>query len=107
MQATSIAVTLEAQIIFEPRGTVHHHRPGQPRILPGNGLNEPTVLITTRKVAPLKTVQQELNHANLNPTMDLLEDIFASSIADRVRKTVFDRNWQKSPSDSGVCLELL
>ncbi|KAG1806942.1 hypothetical protein EV424DRAFT_1544032 [Suillus variegatus] len=34
--------------------------------------------------------------------MDLLEDIFASSIADRVRKTVFDRNWQKSPSDSGL-----
>ncbi|KAG1784996.1 uncharacterized protein HD556DRAFT_1314605 [Suillus plorans] len=51
---------------------------------------------------PLKTVQQKLNHANLNPTMDLLEVIFALSIVDRVRKTVFDRNWQKSPSDLGL-----
>jgi hypothetical protein len=93
-------VTLEAQFVFEPQGTAHPHRPGQPRILPGNGLNEPTVLITTRKVAPLKTLQQQLNHANLDPTIDLLEEIFASSIADRVRKTVFDCSWKKSPSTS-------
>ncbi|KAG1767503.1 hypothetical protein EDD22DRAFT_949954 [Suillus occidentalis] len=97
---TSIMVTLEAQFVFEPQGTAHPHRPGQPRILPGNGLNEPTVLITTRKVAPLKTLQQQLNHANLDPTIDLLEEIFASSIADRVRKTVFDCSWKKSPSTS-------
>ncbi|KAG2744461.1 hypothetical protein P692DRAFT_20821273 [Suillus brevipes Sb2] len=95
-----IMVTLEAQFVFELQGTAHPHRPGQPRILPGNGLNEPTVLITTRKVAPLKTLQQQLNHANLDPTIDLLEEIFASSIADRVRKTVFDCSWKKSPSTS-------
>ncbi|KAG1862297.1 hypothetical protein F4604DRAFT_1683952 [Suillus subluteus] len=84
--ATSITVTLEAQFVFELHGTAHHHRPGQPRILPGNGLNKPTVLITTQKVAPLKAMQQQLNHANLDPTMDLLEEIFASSIADRLEK---------------------
>ncbi|KAG1891129.1 hypothetical protein F4604DRAFT_1913942 [Suillus subluteus] len=33
--------------------------------------------------------------------MDLLEEIFASSIVDRVRKTVFDSSWKKSPSTSG------
>lgn len=43
---------------------------GLPRILPGNGPDEPTVLITTRKVDSLKTVQQQLNHVNLDPTMN-------------------------------------
>ncbi|KAG1836468.1 hypothetical protein DFJ58DRAFT_734951 [Suillus subalutaceus] len=75
--------------------------PGLPRVLPGNGTDEPTVLITTQKVASLESVQWQLNNVNLDQTMDLLEEIFASSIVDRVHKTVFNSSWKKSPSTSG------
>ncbi|KAG2128441.1 hypothetical protein BD769DRAFT_1387482 [Suillus cothurnatus] len=80
----------------------HCHRPGWLRILPSNGLNEPSVLITTQKVMPLKTVQQQLNNVNLDLMMDLLKEIFASSIVDRICKTIFDSSWKKMPSAPGL-----
>jgi hypothetical protein len=100
-------VTLEAQFFFKPHSMAHCHRPGWLRILPSNGLNEPSVLITTQKVMPLKTVQQQLNNVNLDLMMDLLKEIFASSIVDRICKTIFDSSWKKMPSAPGVCLKLL
>ncbi|KAG2107634.1 uncharacterized protein F5147DRAFT_653170 [Suillus discolor] len=96
--ATSITVTLEAQIFSEPQHASHQHRPGLPRVLPGNGPDEPTVLIITQKVASLETVQWQLNNVNLDLMIDLLEEIFASSIVDRVHKTVFDSSWKSYPA---------
>ncbi|KAG0692670.1 hypothetical protein DFH29DRAFT_882162 [Suillus ampliporus] len=79
-QNKSVVVTLEAQFIFQK----HAAQSARARILPGNGLDQPAVLITSSKVAALQTVQQQLNSTDIAQTVDLLEEIFASGIAERV-----------------------
>jgi hypothetical protein len=70
------------------------------RILPGSGLDQPAVLITSSKVAALQTVQQYLNHTSIAQTVDLLEEVFASGIAERVCTSVFNGSWKNTPTIS-------
>jgi hypothetical protein len=66
-------------------------------ILPGNGLEQPTVLITSSKVAALQMVHQQLNITDITQAVDLLEDIFTSGIAEKVHTSVFNSSWKNTP----------
>jgi hypothetical protein len=93
----SIIVTLEAQFIFQKHTAQLCTSSIPTKILPGNGLEQPTVLITSSKVAALQTVHQQLNTTDITQAVDLLEDIFTSGIAEKVHTLVFNNSWKNTP----------
>ncbi|KAG1838895.1 hypothetical protein DFJ58DRAFT_845861, partial [Suillus subalutaceus] len=95
---TTISFTLEAQFVFQKSvssSTLCTSKSTTQQIIPGDGISEPAIIITTEKSPYLRDPRRELEDATMSHMIKLLEEIFASGLADHVHKKAFTRGWTK------------
>ncbi|KAG2121556.1 hypothetical protein BD769DRAFT_1390118 [Suillus cothurnatus] len=95
---TTISFTLEAQFVFQKSVSSSALRTSESttwQTIPGDGISKPAIIITTEKSPYLQDPRRKLEDTTMFHTIELLEEIFASGLAEHVRKKAFTQDWTK------------
>ncbi|KAG2086943.1 hypothetical protein BD769DRAFT_1396706 [Suillus cothurnatus] len=95
---TTISFTLEAQFVFQKSVSSSASRTSESttrQTIPGDGISKPAIIITTEKSPYLQDPRRKLEDTTMFHTIELLEEIFASGLAEHVHKKAFTQDWTK------------